>query len=177
MPLARILTGEYLIKEISNKDKNNNMPAVIKITMPDDDWEGWSHTCNNATYHSHLFDNDPEDCPTCEKILKKYYVKYLKSLLDREYPNHEKYVSFIVGPENVDSFDGWVIFFFKKDVIEKCHPNIDWTCKPPRVLETKSTKCNVHSTLACGAKGAGMAGEAHTRGIQKCFSCGDAIRS
>ena len=116
------------------------MPAIIKITEPNDDWDRWSHTCNNAAYHSLLFDNDPEDCPTCQKILNKYYVKYLESLLNEKYPNHEKYVSFTVGPENADCFDGWVIFFFKSDQIDGSTPAIDRTCEIPKILKTKSNR-------------------------------------
>jgi len=47
---------------------------------------------------------DPDNCLTCEKILNRYYVKYLESLPKKgKYPNHEKYVSFTVGHENSDS--------------------------------------------------------------------------
>ena len=132
------------------------MHVIIKLTEPNDDWEGLSHTCNNAAYHSLLFNNYPDNCPTCEKILNRYYVKYLESLLTEKYPNHEKYVSFTVGPENSDSFDGWVVFFFKSDLIEGSTLAVDWSVctaspsKPPKILREKSSK---HIRCYCCGEG------------------------
>ena len=130
------------------------MPAIIKITEPNDDWKGYKHYCNNAAYHDPDYAigracaageaRDPDDCPTCEKIMTRYYVKYLESLLDKEYPNHEKYVNFSAGPRGSDTFDGWVVFFFESDRIEENFPAINWSMsrensnKPPKILREKS---------------------------------------
>jgi len=130
------------------------MPAIIKITEPDEDWEGWNFSCHNYEYHSLLFDED-DDCPTCEKIMNKYYVKYIETLLENENLS-EKGACFVVGPKDRKNyFDGWVVWFFENDLTEGgVSPEIDWNMcredpsKPPKILRSKSNK--TISCISCG---------------------------
>jgi len=50
------------------------MSAIIKITEPDDGWEGWYFNYPNHQYNSmayFLVDDEHGDCAACEKITNK----------------------------------------------------------------------------------------------------------
>ena len=77
------------------------MPAIIKITEPNDDGEGYKHYCNNAAYHDSTIGLDLNDCPTCEKIMTRYYVKYLESLLDKNILTMKNMLTFLQDPDTL----------------------------------------------------------------------------